>query len=339
MSLDPGKYLVTGGASFIGSHLVEELLRLGCDVRVADDLSSGKLENLSSVIKDIEFAKGNLRDLNFSIAATSGCDAIFHLAADHGGRGYIATHPANCAGNMALDNIVYESAVKSGVEQITFVSSACVYPTNIQEDKNLLQENMVDFSKQGGAFADEEYGWAKLMGELSLKAYHKQYGIRSSSARLSTAYGPRENESHALIALIAKAFVKQTPYEIWGTGEQTRGFTYVDDIVQGIVLAAKFIEDGSAMNVGTSEYISLNRIAAEIFKILDWEPPGGITYLLDKPVGVLHRALDGGHAFKRTGWLPKMLLEDGIKKTIDWYINTHTMESVRHNLSSLLMQR
>ena len=101
-----GKVLVTGGASFIGSHLVEALLKKGAQVRVADNLSSGKLENLSAVISDIEFMEGDLKELAFAQKATAGMDVVFHLAADHGGRGYIATHPASCASNMALDNRV-----------------------------------------------------------------------------------------------------------------------------------------------------------------------------------------------------------------------------------------
>jgi len=106
------KVLITGGASFIGSHLAEALLNSGASVRVADDLSSGKLENLSAIKSDIQFMEGDLRYIDFSSRASEGCDNVFHLAAEHGGRGYISTHPANCAGNMALDNIVFSTAAK-----------------------------------------------------------------------------------------------------------------------------------------------------------------------------------------------------------------------------------
>jgi nucleoside-diphosphate-sugar epimerase len=339
MSWKDRKCLVTGGASFIGSHLVETLLQKGVAVRVADDLSSGLLSNLAAVESDIEFLEGNLRHIDFARKASAGCDIVFHLAADHGGRGYIATHPANCASNMALDNILFETAVKNGVEQITFASSACVYPKDIQREKCLLREDMVYFDRRGGAFADEEYGWAKLMGELSLQAYHKQYGIKAVSARISTAYGSRENESHALIALIAKAFIKQSPFEIWGDGEQTRGFTYVQDVVDGLILAFEHIEDGTAFNVGTHDYISLNRVAEEIFKAIDWRPPTGIKHLLDKPVGVLHRALDDSYAKRRTGWVSKVSLTEGIKRTVEWYISNRDPEDVAARLDTLLMQR
>ncbi len=333
------KCLITGGASFIGSHLAEALLLKGADVRVADNLSSGTRANLIHVEPDIELMIGDLRHMDFALTATADRDIVFHLAADHGGRGYIATHPANCVGNMALDNIVFECAFRNDVEQITYASSACVYPADIQQEKQLLTESMVSFEKRGGAFADEEYGWAKLMGEMALRAYHKQYGTKTASARLSTAYGPRENESHAVIALIAKAFIHQSPFEIWGTGEQTRGFTYVDDIVDGLILASEYIDDGSAVNVGTSEYISLNRIAEVIFQSVNWRPPAGIKHLVDKPVGVLHRALDGAHALDKTGWQPKTTLMDGIRKTVAWYSENHDPEDVATRLEALLMRR
>ncbi|MBN2432795.1 MAG: NAD-dependent epimerase/dehydratase family protein [Acidobacteria bacterium] len=333
------KCLVTGGASFIGSHLVESLLEKGVQVRVADDLSSGKLANLSSVLSEIEFMKGDLKHIDVAHAATRGVDAVFHLAANHGGRGYIATHPADCAGNMALDNIVFGCAAKNDVEHIIFASSACVYPTDIQAEKRLLVEDMVDFSRRGGAFADEAYGWAKLMGELSLQAYHRQYGLKAAAARISTAYGPRENESHALMALIAKVFVRQSPFEIWGDGEQTRGFTYVQDVVDGLVLAAEHIEDGTAVNVGTDEFIRLNRVAGEIFTAMNWRPPAEILYRADKPLGVRHRALDGTFARRTTGWVPQVSLTEGIRRTVAWYMAHHDAADVAARLDNLLMER
>ncbi len=331
--------LVTGGASFIGSHLVEELVRLGANVRVADDLSSGKLSHLTDVHDDIEFLEGDLRDIGFASKAVRGCEHVFHLAADHGGRGYIHAHPANCAVNMALDNIVFHTAVRSGVGTITYASSACVYPTDIQMEQQRLNEDMVSFERPGGAFADETYGWAKLMGELSLKAHQQQFGISAASARISTAYGPRENESHAVIALIAKAFIEQSPFEIWGDGEQTRGFTYVEDVVAGLLRAGERITDGSAVNIGSSEFISLNRIAGVIFREIKWEPPDGIHHQKHKPGGVKHRALDGTYAESQLGWKPEVSLEEGLRRTINWYFTTHDKQQVARDLERALTTR
>ena len=340
MNWTTSKVLVTGGASFIGSHLVEELLRRGCaSVRVADDLSSGSLANLHPVRSDVEFLQGDLRRMEFAESATRGCDVVFHLAADHGGRGYISSHPANCAGTMALDNIVFDAAARNGSQRVTFASSACVYPTDIQDERVLLKESMVSFDQRGGAFADEEYGWAKLMGELSLRAYHRQHGIRAASARISTAYGPRENESHAVIALIAKAHIRQSPFEIWGDGEQTRGFTYVDDVVSGLIAACEHIENGDAVNVGSSEYCSINRLVNSIFREIGWQPPDGIRYLRQGPVGVKHRALDGERARLLTGWQPVVSFEEGIRRTVDWYTSTVDRAELTSRLEASLNSR
>ena len=217
--------LVTGGASFIGSHLVDRLLEIGAYVRIADDLSSGRKENIEHQMKfnekrevwigeRVEFHKGDLKDKCFAEKVMTGIDVVFHLAALHGGRGYIDTHPAECSTNMILDQLVFETAYRMNVDRICFASSACVYPTYLQEDTGsgyVLKEEDADPFVLGKSFADLEYGWAKLMGEMALRAYHKQYGMKTSSVRIFTAYGPRENETHAIIALIAKAFAKWIP--------------------------------------------------------------------------------------------------------------------------------
>jgi UDP-glucose 4-epimerase len=185
------KVLVTGGASFLGSHLVDKLVELNANVRVADDFSSGKAENLAKNIDYIEILKGNLKDMCFAKLVMKNVDLVFHLAASHGGRGYIDTHPVECCSNMALDGIVFELAFKVEVDRICFASSTCVYPTDLQS-KNiarrmlLLKEDMVDPFSRGNALADGEYGWAKLMGEMTLRAYYNEYGMKCSSCRIFT---------------------------------------------------------------------------------------------------------------------------------------------------------
>ena len=337
---DGERVLVTGGASFIGSHLVEDLVEAGATVRVADDLSSGEPENLASVSDEVEVVEGDLKRWSFADRATEGIDTVFHLAADHGGRGYISNYPANCATNMALDNIVFETAVKNGVERITFASSACTYPTDIQREKVPLREDMVSFEERGGAYADETYGWAKLMGERSLRAFAEQYDIDASSVRIFTAYGPRENETHAIVALMAKAYAEQDPYQIWGDGEQTRNFTYVRDITRALRLAAESndLTDGGAVNAGISEYITINEVAAAIFERLGWEP-AEIDHMTDKPVGVRHRAADTTRAEELLGWAPQYTLQEGIDNTLDWYVENRSKEYVQENLETLLTER
>ena len=338
MSWDGERVLVTGGASFIGSHLVEDLVAEGATVRVADDFSSGEQENLEAVEDEIEILTGNLKQWDFAHKATEDIDTVFHLAADHGGRGYISQYPANCATNMALDNIVYETAAKNGVDRICFASSACTYPTDIQQERERLREDMVSFDERGGAYADEVYGWAKLMGERSLQAYNEQYDIDTSSVRIFTAYGPRENETHAIVAFMAKAFASQDPFQIWGDGEQTRNFTYVKDITRALRLAAENITDGTPVNAGISRYVTMNEAVDIIFEYLDWEPDE-INYMTDKPQGVRHRAADTTRAEELLGWEPEYTVEEGIKNTLDWYVENRDRDYVKENLETLLHER
>ena len=338
MSWNGERVLVTGGASFIGSHLVEDLVAEGANVCVADDFSSGATENLEAVEDEIEILSGNLKHWEFTNEATKDIDTVFHLAADHGGRGYISQYPANCATNMALDNIVYETAAENNVDRICFASSACTYPTDIQQERQRLQEEMVSFDERGGAYADEMYGWAKLMGERSLQAYQEQYDIDTSAVRIFTAYGPRENETHAIVAFMAKAYAGQDPFEIWGDGEQTRNFTYVKDITRVLRLAAENITDGTPVNAGISRYVTMNEAVEHIFEYLDWEP-NEIDYLTDKPEGVRHRAADTTRAEELLGWEPEYTVEEGIKNTLEWYVENRDEEYVRENLETLLHER
>lgn len=337
------KVLVTGGASFIGSHLVDQLVSLGASVRVADDLSSGKLENLQESMDRIEFREGDLRDAEFTKSVLENQEVVFHLAACHGGRGFIDSHPADCATNMILDGVVFDEARKAGVERVCFASSACVYPVHHQvkpEKGNViyLKEEWADPFKEGCASADGEYGWAKFMGEMTLRAYRKQYGLKSVSCRIFTAYGERENETHAVIALIAKAFVKMDPYEIWGDGQQDRNFTYVGDIVQGLIRGAENIEDASAINVGTAEHIKIIEAAEMIFKQTGYTPPS-INFDTSKPVGVFSRAADLTQTRKKLNWEPQTSFEDGLLRTIKWYYQAKDPGQVASRLGILLNER
>jgi UDP-glucose 4-epimerase len=197
---------------------------------------------------------------------------------------------------------------------------------------------MVSFDRRGGAYADEVYGWAKLMGERSLQAYHDQYDVDASIVRIFTAYGPRENETHAIIALIAKAYAGQEPFEIWGDGEQTRNFTYVADITSALRLAAETVTDATPVNAGIGRYVSINEVAEQIFDCLG-ERPDRIAHLTDKPVGVRHRAADTTRATERLGWEPQYTLREGIEATVDWYTEHRDREYVRENLETLLHER
>ena len=327
------KVLVSGGASFIGSALVELLLHSGARVTVADNLSSGLLANLDAVNNDIAFLRGDLRDRDFSMRAALGQQVVFHLAAAHGGRGYIDSHPVECTNNMLLDHVVFAAAASSGVEKLVYASSACVYPTHLQADERnryLLRESDANFDEPGKAFADGEYGWAKLMGELQLRAFHQQYRMDGLACRIFTAYGERENETHAVIALIAKAIARLDPFPIWGNGLQTRNFTYVADTAFGMALAGARLADFHTINLGADKHHTINELVAEILQSLGWHP-NDFHYQLDKPVGVGSRASDNSKIEQLLGWSPNTGLKEGLQRTIDWYKTVATP----HRLSEL----
>lgn len=322
------RILVTGGASFIGSHLVDKLVNLNADVTVIDNLSSGTLENLTRSSGKIKFIQQDLEYLHKAELNDLFRDqeCVFHLAAIHGGRGYITNHPADVSSNLSIDHHVFEACSNSSVDNVVFASTACVYPTNLQDEigseYKLKEDDSNVFKLDGFLSADIEYGWGKLMSEIQLVAFRKQYGLKSCPVRFVTAYGPRENETHAIIALIYKAFHKMDPYEVWGSGQQERDFTYVEDIVSGCILASERIFDCTPVNLGTGVRHKINDVAELIFDIVGWKPKK-MNMNTSMPVGALSRALDNSRAKEILGWLPEFDLEKGLRKTIDWYSNTH----------------
>ena len=332
------KVLITGGASFIGSHLTDALVERGAQVRIVDDLTSGRLENIQQHLtnRKVEFIHADLREPGITRMAAEGIEYVFHLAADHGGRGYVDLHQAGPASNLFLDGLVFWEAHRAGVEKVIFASSGCVYPNYLQSDPDedvYLTEDLVKPPYD----ADNMYGWAKLMAELTLKAYHSEYGMKAASCRYFTVYGPRGVENHAVIAMIAKAFVGQNPFEVWGDGSQVRNWTYVDDIVQGTILAAENIDDGTAVNLGTMERV---RVIDAVKMVLDYTGhKAEIKLLPNMPTGPLNRVADNSLAKKLLGWEPQVPFRDGLKHTIDWYFATKDREHTRKILDRMLTER
>jgi nucleoside-diphosphate-sugar epimerase len=336
--------IVTGGASFIGSHLVEKLVSLGANVTVVDDLSSGNYDNLIAVKPRIKFIKTDLEYIEKHEMRKIFRDQniLFHLAAVHGGRGYIQTHPADVCSNLSIDHHVFEAAAESGdmMENLVFASTACVYPPSRQgklgSDYKLRESDSDPRILDDYMSADIEYGWGKLMSEIQLNAFIDQYGLKGCPVRFVTAYGPRENETHAIIALIYKTMRMMDPYPIWGDGQQERDFTYVEDIVEGTILASERVFNGLPINLGTGQKHRLIDVVETIFSIVNWKPTK-INFEPSMPVGPLSRALDNTRARELLGWQPRYSLEQGLRKTIQWY--KKTPENVHRATKDILLER
>jgi nucleoside-diphosphate-sugar epimerase len=320
--------------------LVDRLLSMRAIVTIADNLSKGNVRHLHNVfakyglevrgdMMDGQASAGPhrmlLRDLanpEHAAEVVRGQDVVFHLAATIGGRGYIDTHPADCCQSLAINQNLIHQAYLAGVKHVHYASSACVYPVDLQsqyDSEYLLKEE--DALRDGWANCDGEYGWAKFMGEMILKAYNKQYGLQGSICRYVTVYGPWENDTHAIIALIKKAVERRDPYVIWGTGEQDRDFTYVEDIVDGSIRAASVVRDATPVNLGTGVRHKLKHVAELIFEVIGWRPRE-ICYDTSKPQGVASRALDISRAKALLGWSPRFSLREGLERTIQWYVAT-----------------
>ena len=338
MNWSAQKVLVTGGASFIGSHLVDVLVEGGARVRIVDDLSSGRSENIQGHLTNgqVEFIQADLREPGVARSATQDIQVVFHLAADHGGRGYVDLHQAGPASNLFLDGLVFWEALKAEVEKVVFASSGCVYPNFLQSDTDkeiYLTEDLVKPPYD----ADNMYGWAKLMGELTLKAYHQEYGLKTASCRDFTVYGPRGVDNHAVIAMIARAFIGQNPFDVWGDGTQVRNWTYIDDIVQGTILAAEKIDDGAAVNLGTMERI---RVIDAVNMVLEYTGHRAeIRLLPDMPTGPLNRVAENSLTKRLLGWEPEVKFVDGLHRTIDWYLASKDRDHVRRILTHMLTER
>ncbi len=307
-------------------------------MRIVDDLSSGTRENIEGHIDAgrVELVNANLLAPGIAESSVEAIDVVFHLAAIHGGRGYVDLHQAECAKNLALDGNLIRAAHQAGVEKFVFASSACVYPLHMQQDVTrelYLTEDMV-----GPPFeADGMYGWSKLMTEMTLKAYHRDFGLKSTSCRFFTVYGERGVENHAVMAMIARAFLGQDPFEVWGDGTQIRNWTYVGDIVDGMILCAEKIEDGTAVNLGTQERLRVIDAVEEVLRYTGHKAE--IRLLRNMPTGPLNRVASAELAKKTLNWEPQTKFVDGLHRTIDWYFSTKDREQVRAYLDRMLTER
>jgi nucleoside-diphosphate-sugar epimerase len=328
------RVLVTGGAGFIGSTMVDGLLERGAEVIVVDKLQvaigslawNRKLLRLEAIFRKhginnipLEICDLETDKQAFQIMAQK-ADAVFHLSAVFGGREFVDTRQADCSKMLAIDHNVIDASHRAGVERFHYASSACVYPDSLQKNpKYLLKEEDILSTGEGWKSSDNLYGFAKLMGELQCLVFHKEKGMKTSACRYLTVYGPGEfDTSHAISALIEKALDEQDPYVVWGTGSQERGFTYVTDIVDGSIKACENVEDGTPINLGWDKRYRISAVAEIILKTTGHKP-AKISYDTTKPEGPFSRALDIERAKTILGWQPTIDLEEGLEKTIGWH--------------------
>lgn len=310
--------LVTGGAGFIGSFLTENLVSLGAQVRVADNLSRGDVSNLSGVRDDIELLPVDLTTQKGCVEATEGVDDVFHLAASVGGIHYIKQE--NVGGltpSVLMNQCMLEAARINDVDRFLFASSACIYRQE-HDGLNLFSEDQAI-----PADPHSTYGWAKVLGEVACEAYHTDTDVRTSSVRIFNCYGPRESldpeSSHVIPSLCRK--VIEAPeggsVELFGDGSQQRGFIFVTDLVDGMIEVLTTKSDGEAINLGNSkEVVSIRELAERIIEISDKDL--SLAYDRSKPTGTDKYACDMTEMERELDWEPSVGLDTGLPEVYQW---------------------
>jgi len=318
---DQKRVLVTGGSGFIGSHLVESLVNLGASVTIIDDLSRGRYENLK-----INFIQANLTNTTTKNYFVDN-EIVFHLACPIGGVKLMLNNQLLSSVIPLIDKNVYDSCIKYNIEKMLYVSTACAYPTFLQTenygDYSLREEDAFIF----GAKPESLYGWGKVYGEFLGQTYHKESGLKVSIVRPFNVYGPRENfeldKSHVIPSLIRRAVYKESPFHVWGTGEQSRSFLYVTDAVKGMINAVENTSNAIPINIGAMERIKIKDLALKILKITGHDT--NLSFDISEPTGVFTRAPDISRARKLIKWEPTVGLDEGLKLTVDWFRNETTM--------------
>ena len=297
------KYLVTGGAGFIGSHLVDKLIEKGNKVIVIDNLSSGKKENLNT---KAEFYQLDICDLDKIKPFFEGIDCVFHLAAIPSVPLSVEDPSGTSRVNILGTVNVFKAAIDSNVKRVIFASSSAIYGNQeIQPIKEVANPNPIS-----------PYGLQKLVGEQFAKLFTELYGIEIISLRYFNVYGPRIDSNSSYGAVIGKFLRLQAenkPFTIFGSGEQTRGFCYVDDVVDANIKASEAdnLNGGEVINISNKESYSINFLV----KIMG----GEVEYLPGREGDLINSKADITLAESLLGWKPKTEFDEGIKKTKQWF--------------------
>lgn len=308
------RILVTGAGGFIGHHLVKRLKRDGFWVRGVD-IKTPEYEPSDAD----EFQILDLRLWNSCLSATSKVDKIYNLAADMGGIGYItAAHASISHNNTLINTHMLQSARVRDVERFLFSSSACVYAQNKQKDADITPLREEDAYP---ADPEKGYGWEKLWAEQLCQYYREDYGLDTRIVRFHNVYGPLgtyeggKEKAPAAISRKVALLDDGNEIEIWGDGQQTRSFIYVDDCVEGLVrlMASDYVDP---INLGTEEVISIDGLVDLVSKV------AGKNLIkrhdLSKPQGVRGRNSDNTRLRQVLGWEPSTSLEHGLTITYNW---------------------
>ncbi len=308
--------LILGAGGFIGSHAARRLKGTETFIRAIDL----KHPEFSETAAD-EFVVGDLRDAGFvEQIIDRRFDQIYQFAADMGGAGFVFTgeNDADIMQNSASINLnVLNSVSRTGVGTILYASSACIYP-----EQNQLDPDNPETAEHTAypANPDSEYGWEKLFSERLYASYARNYGIDVRIARYHNIFGPegtwqggREKAPAALCRKVAQA-PNDGEIEIWGDGEQTRSFLYIDECLEGTFRLMQS-DCSEPLNVGSSEMVSINGLAGKIISLSNKRI--GIRHI-DGPLGVRGRNSDNGLILQRLGWKPTMPLDAGLEPTFNW---------------------
>jgi UDP-glucose 4-epimerase len=307
------KALVTGGAGFIGSHLVEVLLKEDCEVIVLDDLSSGRLENLRSYqdLTGFSFIKGSILDIDLLKKVMKDIDVVYHQAAIRSVPKSIempsTVNEVNVTGTLRLLN----QALDAGVDRFLYASSSSVYG----EAQALPKVESLP------TVPTSPYGTSKLAAEHYCRVFNKVYGLKTVSLRYFNVYGPRQTYgpySGVIILFIGHA-LRGKPPTIFGDGNQTRDFTHVDDVIRANLLASELQAPiGEAINIGAGRQTSINVLAQIILELtgrIDLTP----IYTSPRPGDIRHALADISQAKKLLGYEPRVSLHQGLDELVKWY--------------------
>jgi GDP-D-mannose 3',5'-epimerase len=310
--------LVTGAGGFIGGHLVAELRRRGHRRIRAVDIKP--FDEWYQMFDDVENRSLDLRDIAACHQSASGARYVFNLAADMGGMGFIELHKAECMLTVLINTHMLMAARAAGVERFFYSSSACVYAAEKQTSAAVQPLREQDAYP---AMPEDGYGWEKLFSERMCRHFTEDYGIVTRVARYHNVYGPygtydggREKAPAAICRKVIAALQSGSgEIEIWGDGEQTRSFTYIDDCLEG-TLRLMDSDVAEPLNVGSDQLVTINQLVDIVESI------AGVKlkrhYKLDAPKGVRGRNSDNTLIRQRLGWGPSIKLETGMRQTYAW---------------------